>query len=89
MISQTTGAWQVVIQKFENLYTVASKYEYAHGNMADSPDNYCGWYNSSLANMVNHNASSKIVTGYAASPKYSHNATPFKFSLDIGFRPTN
>jgi hypothetical protein len=73
-------------KKFENLYTVVLNYEYAHGNMADSPDDDCGWYNSSLANMVDIDASSKIATGYAASPTNSHDVTPFKHTLVIGFR---
>lgn len=49
--------------------------------MADSPDDDCGWYNSSLANMVNHDASSKIVTGNAASPTDFRDAASFKFTL--------
>jgi len=43
-------------------------YEYAHGDMADSPDNDCGWCYSSFVNMGDHNASSEIVTGCSAAP---------------------
>ena len=57
--------------------------------MADSPDDDCGWINSSLANMVNNDASSKIVTGYAASLANSQGATSFKHTLEIGFSTTN
>lgn len=70
-------------KKFENLYTVVPKYEYAHGNLADSPDDDCCWINSSLANMVDNDAPSKIVTGYAASPTNSYYASPFKHTLEI------
>jgi hypothetical protein len=62
---------------FENLYTVDLMYEYAHGNMADSPDNDCGRNNTSLANMADIDASCKIVTVYGASPTNSVGATPF------------
>ncbi len=70
-------------KKFENLYIDVPKYEYAHGHLADSPDDDCGWINSSLANMGNNDAPPKIVTGYAASPTNSHDASPFKHTLEI------
>jgi hypothetical protein len=56
--------------------------------MADSPDDDCGWINPGLANSVNNDASSKIVTGYAASPSNSQGVTPFKHTLEIGFSPS-
>jgi hypothetical protein len=33
--------------------------------------------------MVNNDAPPKIVTGYAASPTNSHDASPFKHTLEI------
>jgi hypothetical protein len=76
-------------KKFENLYIDVPKYQYAHGHLADSPDDDCGWINSSLTNMVNNDASSKIVTGYTASPTNSHGVTPLKHTLVTGFKPTD
>ena len=60
--------------------------------MVDSPYAVCGWINFRLANMdctATKPHHSKIVAGYSTSPTYSHDATPLKHTLEIGFSPTN
>jgi hypothetical protein len=52
--------------------------------MVDSSYDACGWINPSLAHMVNDNASSKIVTGYAVRSSYSRDTRPFKDTLVTG-----
>lgn len=59
---------RVVLRVFENLYIDIKNHLYAHGDMADCPDDGGLRCSSILANNVNNiSASSEIVTCYAVS----------------------